>query len=367
VPNRAKAPPMVTISSLGWKAGPADRAQSHLFQALCEFADETGFLFPRMETIAKRSRQTVRNTRTIMHEIEEDGWVRVKKVGRAHQYEINLNQLCTRALLAKSEKFDRRECEFILLHAGVIMPLPMRTDAAKAALQERTNKDGAAKKPPDAAAPSTPAECAEILFERLTLVASAEMRRLAADAIRMHAKSMNTPIQEAMLVIERRALDDIGRGETVNNFWFVDDKWKGRSAAKSKSELAQEAQAARARVGMHIPEKQGPTSKVNLTTSAIREGFNQVLSEVRKEIASTNSPTGEERSGACDECFAGIEYESHESQEGESGRISLVVSSPDPKATEAGLRRHRQVVEASMKANFGFVIPVQVVGVGALA
>jgi hypothetical protein len=52
----------------------------------------------------------------------------------------HLPKLCRRALATKGEKFDRRECEFVLLHTGALMPTTMQSEAARAAIAARPVK-----------------------------------------------------------------------------------------------------------------------------------------------------------------------------------------------------------------------------------
>lgn len=245
---------MVTIASLGWKAGPDDRAQAYVYSSLCEFADVTGFLWPNMETIAKRTRQTVRNVRTIMQEIQKTGWVRITKVGRSHQYQLDLPKLCRRALATKGEKFDRRECEFILLHTGTLMPTTMQSKDAKTAFAARPAKadtpPASDPKPPDVASPDPaalgPAMCAREMFETLAIPAPQSTLHLAEQAIAMTAKRLVCTPHAAMLIIQRKAELARQAGETVNRFWFEDGKYEAQSFAERKEP------------GRHIPEPTDP-------------------------------------------------------------------------------------------------------------
>jgi len=81
----------------------------------------------------------------------------------------------------------------------------------------------------------TPETAARTLIERLAIVSTDKILRLAAEAIRLQAGLLATTPHKAMLLIERQASLSQERGEVVNAFWFEDSKWKGASAPASHS------------------------------------------------------------------------------------------------------------------------------------
>lgn len=89
---------------------------------------------------------------------------------------------------------------------------------------------------------ANPGRCAEIMLERLAVAAPEKTRRLAADAIRLHAAKLGVSPQKATLLIEGLAVKSQARGEPVNAFWFEDSKWKGAAVANP------------AAIGMHRPD-----------------------------------------------------------------------------------------------------------------
>ena len=71
----------IHVMSMVWRHGPEDRGELLVLLALADFADDDGYCWPAMQTIADRARMTDRGVRKIVRRLEESGWLSVRKGG----------------------------------------------------------------------------------------------------------------------------------------------------------------------------------------------------------------------------------------------------------------------------------------------
>ena len=79
-----------------WEVAPyADNTLLTLL-ALADWADEQGVCWPKLASIAKKSRQSERNARYCISRLLDDGWITISQPARGHQprkLQINLHKL----------------------------------------------------------------------------------------------------------------------------------------------------------------------------------------------------------------------------------------------------------------------------------
>lgn len=69
----------VRVMNQVFQAGPADMAERFVMLAIADNADDAGFAFPGVETIAGKSCQSVRNTLRVLKQLEKSGWLMIKR------------------------------------------------------------------------------------------------------------------------------------------------------------------------------------------------------------------------------------------------------------------------------------------------
>jgi hypothetical protein len=92
------------------------------------------------------------------------------------------------------------------------------------------------KAPPDS---GSELMLANWLLEEASVPADNGTRRMAAEAIRLLAKEGGTT-QDAAQYILASAMQSITDGETINRFWFTDQKYRPQKPIKSKRQKERE-------------------------------------------------------------------------------------------------------------------------------
>lgn len=68
-----------------WRSGPENQAQMLVLLALADAANERGYCWPAVATIARKARMSERNARRILRDLEDAGWIAVNyERGRNH-------------------------------------------------------------------------------------------------------------------------------------------------------------------------------------------------------------------------------------------------------------------------------------------
>lgn len=86
----------VYCASLAWRHGPKDRNDLLVLLAIADFADDEGYCWPSVKTLAAKARMTERGVQKIIRRLETQGYVSVETgTGRknCNEYQINLDLL----------------------------------------------------------------------------------------------------------------------------------------------------------------------------------------------------------------------------------------------------------------------------------
>jgi hypothetical protein len=82
----------IKIMNLIWEVAPYRGNTLLTFLALGDWSNDEGVCWPRIETLAKKSRQSVRSAQYALDELQKDGMVAVVvNPGRGHQNEFQIN------------------------------------------------------------------------------------------------------------------------------------------------------------------------------------------------------------------------------------------------------------------------------------
>ncbi|MDW5266925.1 MULTISPECIES: helix-turn-helix domain-containing protein [Acidobacteriaceae] len=279
---------MVTLLGLAFKGGPTNSSDLLLYLALADHANEDGACYPSVERLAMWCRQDSRNTRRNMPKLARAGWVKVVKVGRRKEYVLDVPKLCLSAL-ESGIKLSSEELSFLArkipgkmsaMEQSATPSTPDNMSAVTTASAHSTPDKMSAIQPsipdihvaryrtftssipdidvtntghsrhpyreplrtviepsrgtvtetnnsPATVGDTSETTLAKAMLERLAIISTDKILRLAAEAIRLQAGALATTAHKAMLLIERQASLSQERGEPVNSFWFEDSKWKG--------------------------------------------------------------------------------------------------------------------------------------------
>lgn len=281
---------MVTLLGLAFKGGPRNCSDLLLYLALADHANEDGACYPSVERLATWCRQNSRNTRRNMPKLARAGWVKVVKVGRRKEYVLDVPKLCLSALESgiklsseelsflsrkipdKMSAMERSATPSTPDNMSAVTTasahsIPDKMSAIQSSIPDihvaryRTSTSsipdigvtntGHSRHPyreplrtviepsrgtvnetqtPPASltneADSNPEALAKTMLERLAIICTDKLLRLATEAIRLQTCALATTPHKAMLLIERQASLSQQRGEVVNPFWFEDSKWK---------------------------------------------------------------------------------------------------------------------------------------------
>ncbi len=86
----------VYCSSLAWRHGPADRNDLLVLLAIADFADDEGYCWPSIKSLAQKARMTDRGVQKIVRRLEAQGLVSIETgSGRrnCNEYTLNLDLL----------------------------------------------------------------------------------------------------------------------------------------------------------------------------------------------------------------------------------------------------------------------------------
>ncbi|MDQ7776064.1 helix-turn-helix domain-containing protein [Paracoccus aminovorans] len=86
----------VYCSSLAWRHGPADRNDLLVLLAIADFADDDGYCWPSIKSLAQKARMTERGVQKIARRLEAMGLVSIQTgTGRrnCNEYTLNLDLL----------------------------------------------------------------------------------------------------------------------------------------------------------------------------------------------------------------------------------------------------------------------------------
>lgn len=95
----------IDLISAVFKRGPEDRSKYAVLMALADNASDQGICWPKLETIARKSRMTSRNAMNVMKKLEREGWIEIerramdnivrgkKRKGKVNRYQLSLEKL----------------------------------------------------------------------------------------------------------------------------------------------------------------------------------------------------------------------------------------------------------------------------------
>ena len=96
----------IRVQSLVWEHAPYRGNTLLALLALADWADDEGVCWPKMATLARKSRQTVRNANYSVEQLMRDGFIniegRVGGRGIGNRYRISLQKL--QSLVPKTQK-----------------------------------------------------------------------------------------------------------------------------------------------------------------------------------------------------------------------------------------------------------------------
>jgi hypothetical protein len=258
----------VHISGLIWKVGPQERNQRFILLAIADAADENGYCWPSIKTLARQTLFSERYVIDAIQQLETEGWMRVARRavhGRYTAYTIDLEKL--EALRDEQRAEDKRrrsgaksspeitpkgdgsgaqsspenstspeqsspdrsisgeihntsEVNFDAL-SGEIRSMPIL----------KNHHEPSLKGEPPQTDDSFPEGLSELqyataIMERRFLAGGFRMRSLIAETIRLLGKMDNLALHRAGELLEQRITAAQNKNETINSFWFEDQKWK---------------------------------------------------------------------------------------------------------------------------------------------
>lgn len=101
----------IKIMSWVWESGPSRQADRFVLLALADFANDAGECFPSVNTIAKKTRMSVRGVQQILRRLEVEGWLKTeaqKARSGCNTYRIDTSKgAAAISARPKSAPFDR--------------------------------------------------------------------------------------------------------------------------------------------------------------------------------------------------------------------------------------------------------------------
>lgn len=99
----------IYVMTLVWQHAPYKGNTLLTFLCLADFSNDAGVLWPSVETIARKTRQSERNARYCLREIEKDGFVSTEpRRDDSSMYRINIHKLDTGAKTAPPAKQSKK-------------------------------------------------------------------------------------------------------------------------------------------------------------------------------------------------------------------------------------------------------------------
>jgi hypothetical protein len=221
-----------------WDFGPDDPIDNSVLLRLANHCNDQGRqCFPSIAEVAKKVRRSERTVSRSIAQLEADGWLTVERgvgQGKTSHYVINVAMLKTRQAVTFPEDergLPRQQKATATTTKGDSGDKPLQP------LNGVTIREPSGE--PSQTQPVSPASAnlrsvnldagAELMaavwfFEELAIPSDPGTRIVAAEAIRMLAKSAGGIERAAQKILEA-AQAARGRGETVNRFWFTDQRY----------------------------------------------------------------------------------------------------------------------------------------------
>jgi hypothetical protein len=262
----------VHISGLIWKVGPQERNQRFILLAIADAADENGYCWPSIKTLARQTLFSERYVIDAVAQLETDGWMRVARRavhGRYTAYTVDLEKL--EALRDEQRAEDKRrrsgaksspeitpkgdgsgaqsspetstspeqsspdrsisgeirntsEVNFDAL-SGEIRSTPILKNHHEPSLKGEPHKISPRT---DDSFPEGLSELnyAAAIMERRFLAGGFRMKSLIGETVKLLAKMDNLELHCAAELLEKRITAAQHDNDTINSFWFEDQKWK---------------------------------------------------------------------------------------------------------------------------------------------
>jgi hypothetical protein len=244
-----------------WDFGPEDPIDNSVLLRLANHCNDQGRqCFPSIGEVAKKVRRSERTVSRSITQLEADGWLTVERgrgQGKTSHYVINVAKLKTRQAdtFPENEGGQPRQQKATATTAkGDSGDKPLEP-LNGVTVKEPSGEPSQAPPVPPAPAnlrpvnPETGGEllAATWLFEELSVPSDFGTRAVAAEAIRMLAKSAGGIEQAAQQILEAgRAAR--ARGEPVNRFWFTDQRYMQTQNATGGSNGANRSSVTHERV-----------------------------------------------------------------------------------------------------------------------
>lgn len=269
----------IHVLTMVWSKGPENLKERMVLLAIADHANDSGSAFPGIELIAQKTCMDKRSVLRWLEVLEANGWMTIDRkssgTGRkGNTYYLNLTklggaligtELPGAATSVGSRKTTSRSGS--AEQTGHVtnrnaQATKARSSGDKTMSPILINRQESSQKPSGGIPPrfkvgNASAKSSELcvlaadMLESLAIVAPAKTKHLAAEAIRLLAKSTGKTWEDAATSIEERGRMALERGATVNGFWFEDGRWK-------------ESKASPASIGVYRPDASpGPTAAVS--------------------------------------------------------------------------------------------------------
>lgn len=219
-----------------WDFGPDDSVDCFTLVCLASHAnDEGASCHPSVSRVARMTRRSERTIERSIQELEKTGWIAVKRgVGRGqfNSYTINVARLKERQRVALSSDKTRQGVALSENKKATPMTTKGDTVTRKGDSHDTPIEETSRNVTEGGTAPeSFPEGLSELsyaagIMERLFLAGGARMKILMGETIRLLAKMDNLALHRAAELLEKRIAAAQNNNETINSFWFEDQKWK---------------------------------------------------------------------------------------------------------------------------------------------
>ena len=253
----------IHVSTMVWNKGPENLKERMVLLAIADHANDAGSAYPGIELIAQKTCMDKRSVLRWLEVLEAKEWMTIDRrssgTGRkGNTYYLNLVKLGGTPIAEQTGQVTKQKSQVTKAQSSgdkTISPILINrkepSQELSGGIPPRFTVGNALAKN------SGLSGLAEDMLERLAVVAPAKTKHLAAEAIRLLAKSTGKTWEEAATLIEERARIAIERGATVNAFWFEDGKWK-------------ESKASPASIGVYRPDASSvPTAAVSKQTDMV--------------------------------------------------------------------------------------------------
>lgn len=333
-----------------WSVGPTDATEAAVMLALANFAgDDGGNCFPSIELIAKMARYSTRTVIRAVAALEAAGWVKVERGsgrGLRSQYELNTDRLLTlhgehlqsTAKGVRLSRFSKEKgCQ------NVTVPKKQKGDTETRKGDTQTQKG------------DTDGLLIRKNRQEPSLVSNTPTQTLPVGGLQPKTKTS----QESETPRKLTGLDDGPPNSIMQH---------GRQPRAPRQTAAERARAATAMIGAAAPVTPMRDQSHPLSSADVRAGVKRALAAVRESIADTYAThksfgniVPDDYVAEWDQAMDRVEYERHETPEGRSSGLVVVLTSPVPRATAAMVKSYETRIETQMRVQLASRVQLQVI------